>query len=101
MNVDQGDRAVIVFSVNPANIGRIVTVAEYIDYYSKGENFQFRGMPCQAVVDDHHWWIEAEDLEVLLGPGPRAYIADSWLRKIVEPKKKVSIKAQKELDILA
>ena len=58
-------------------------------------------MPCQAVVDDHHWWIEAEDLAVLLGTSPRAYIADSWLRKIVEPKKKVSIKAQKELDILA
>ena len=31
MNVSEGDKAVIVFSVNPANIGRIVNVAEYID----------------------------------------------------------------------
>jgi len=28
MNVNEGDKAVIIFSVNPANVGRVVNVAE-------------------------------------------------------------------------
>lgn len=86
MNVSQGDKAVIVFSIRPQNVGRIVNVAEYIGKFKEGEQFEFRGMSCQAAVPDHYWWIEADDLEIGLGPSPRAYIADSWLRKIVPPK---------------
>lgn len=99
MNVEQGDKAVIVFSVNPSNVGRIVNVSEYIGKFKEKEQFDFRGMPCEAPVTDHYWWIEAEDLTIQLGPSPRAYIADSWLRKI--PTTKKSKKLQKELDILA
>ena len=99
MNVEQGDKAVIVFSVNPANVGRIVNVSEYIGKFKQKEQFDFRGMPCEAPVADHYWWIEAEDLTIQLGPSPRAYIADSWLRKI--PTTKKNKKLQKELDILA
>ena len=97
MNVNEGDKAYIVFSVNPKNIGRIVHVAEYIGKFSEREKFQFRGMPCMAMVTDHHWWIEADDLDIQLGPSPRAYIADSWLRRIVEPEEKISKK--EELDV--
>lgn len=100
MNVSEGDKAVIVFSVNPKNVGRIVHVAQYIGRFGQKEQFDFRGMPCEAPVTDHYWWIEADDLTIMLGPSPRAYIADSWLRKLVEPKKKVSTKAQKELDTI-
>ena len=99
MNVNEGDKAVIVFSVNPANVGRIVNVAEYIGKFEQQEQFDFRGMICEAPVADHFWWIEADDLNIQLGPSPRAYIADSWLRKLVDPDKKVSTKAQKELDM--
>ena len=99
MNCSQGDKAVIVFSVRPENIGRIVNVAEYIGKFSEKEQFQYRGMPCMALVTDHYWWIEAEDLEIGLGPSPRAYIADSWLRKLVDPNKKVSTKTEKDIDI--
>lgn len=101
MNVSQGDKAVIVFSIRPENVGRVVNVAEYIGKFKQGEQFEFRGMPCQAAVHDHYWWIEAEDLSIMFGPSPRAYIADSWLRKIDNPKKKEKQKEELELDILA
>ena len=100
MNVEEGDKAVIVFSVNPANVGRIVNVAEYIGKFEQQEQFDFRGMTCEAPVTDHYWWIEADDLTIMLGPSPRAYIADSWLRKLADPEKKVSTKAQKEFNII-
>jgi hypothetical protein len=86
MNVSAGDKAVIVFSINPKNVGRIVNVAEYIGKFQSDENFDFRGMTCKAAVSDHYWWIEADDLVIGLGPSPRAYIADSWLRPIKPPK---------------
>lgn len=101
MNVSEGDLAVIVFSIRPANVGRYVNVAEYIGKFKEGEQFDFRGMLCQALVSDHYWWVEADDLEIKLGPSPRAYIADSWLRRIVPPEEKLSKKVEKELDIFA
>jgi hypothetical protein len=99
MNVSEGDKAVIVFSVNPANIGRIVNVAEYIGKFKEGEQFEAFGMKSHCFVTDHYWWIEADDLTIQLGPSPKAYIADSWLRRIVTPKEKLSNKAQQELDV--
>ena len=101
MKCEAGDVAKILFSVNPANIGRIVRVVEYIGEFTEREKFQYNGMPCMAPISDNYWWIEADDLNIQLGPSPKAYIADSWLRKIVNPDKKVSTKAQKELDIFA
>ena len=100
MNCSQGDLAVILFSLRPENVGRIVKVAEYIGKFQQQENFEFRGMPCMALVSDHYWWIEADDLSIGLGPSPRAYIADSWLRKIVPPKEKLTKKEDLDLDIL-
>jgi len=97
MNVNEGDKAVIIFSIRPQNVGRIVNVAEYIGKFKEGEHFDFRGMTCEALVHDHYWWVEAQDLEIKLGPSPRAYIADSWLRRINPPKEKMSTK--EELDI--
>lgn len=98
MNVNEGDLAVIVFSVNPANIGRIVKVVEYIGKFDEGEQFEAFGMTSTCLVHDHYWWIEADDLTIQLGPSPRAYIADSWLRKIEPPKEQLSKKAEKELE---
>jgi len=99
MNVKEGDLAYIVFSIRPENVGRIVKVAEYIGRFQKGEQFEFRNVPCQALVTDHHWWIEADDLEIGFGPSPRAYIADSWLRPIQSPKEEKEQAEQLELDI--
>ena len=99
MNCKQGDKAVIVFSVNPSNVGRIVNVSEYIGKFKQDEQFEAFGMKCHCLVHDHYWWIEAEDLTIHLGPSPKAYIADSWLRKLVDPNKKVTTKAEKELDM--
>ena len=101
MNCQQGDKAVIIFSINPKNVGRIVDVTEYIGKFSEREQFQFRGLVCQAPVTDHYWWIEADDLNIQLGPSPKAYIADSWLRKITNPKEKLTDTIEKELDIFA
>ena len=101
MNVSEGDLAIIAFSIRPQNVGRIVKVAEYIGKFDKDETFDFRGMVCQALVADHFWWIEADDLDIQLGPSPRAYIADSWLRKIKPSKDSVKEKESNELDVNA
>jgi len=100
MNVSAGDRAVIVFSINPANVGRIVNVSEYIGKFKEGEQFEAYGMTCTCLVHDHYWWIEAEDLNIQLGPSPRAYIADSWLRPIISKKEKDQAEKELELDLL-
>ena len=87
MKCQQGDLARIIYSVNPANKGRIVKVVEYIGKFDAKEVFQYRGILSTALVSDHYWWIEADDLTIQLGPSPRAYIADTWLEPI-RPKKK-------------
>jgi hypothetical protein len=97
MKCKQGDTAKIIYSLRPENVGRIVKVAEHIGRYEAGSLFQYRGMPCQAAITDNYWWIEAEDLSIMLGPSPRAYIPDSWLEPI-RPKDKKLTKEQMEDD---
>jgi len=99
MKCNQGDIAHIIFSVRPENIGRIVKVVEYIGKFEVNEQWQFRGLPCQAPVTDHYWWIEANDLSSGFGPSPKAYIADTWLEPIRPEEEKEKSKAQKELDM--
>jgi hypothetical protein len=101
MNVKEGDLAVIVFSIRPENIGRIVKVAEYIGKFKEGEQFEYRGIPAQALVHDHYWWIEAEDLSIGFGPSPRAYIADSWLRPVQTPQQEKEQAEHLDIDIFA
>jgi hypothetical protein len=99
MKCQQGDVARIIYSVRPENIGRIVKVVDYIGKYNAKEEWEFRGMPCQAPVHDHYWWIEADDLSSGFGPSPRAYIADTWLEPIRPEQEKQKSKADQELDI--
>jgi hypothetical protein len=99
MKCKQGDIARIIYSVRPENIGRIVKVVEYIGKFEAKEQWQFRGMPCQAPVHDHYWWIEADDLSSGFGPSPKAYIADTWLEPIRPEQEKEKSKADQELDI--
>ena len=99
MNVQDGDKAVIVFSINPKNVGRIVNVSEFIGKFKAGEQFEAFGMTSTCAVHDHYWGIEAEDLNIQLGPSPKAYIADSLLRKIVNPNEKVSTKAEMDITV--
>ena len=83
MKCEAGDMAKIIHALTPANIGKTVHVAEYIGHFKKNTIFDFRGMPCKAVVTDHYWWIEAEfGLYTLLGQSPKAYIADTWLEPL-------------------
>ena len=98
MKCKQGDLAVIRFSIRPENIGRIVKVAEHIGRYEAGTLFQFRGMPCQALVTDNYWWIEADDLSIQLGPSPRAYIPDSWLEPVKSDDDKEKDEASEDLE---
>ena len=99
MNVSEGDKAVIVFSVNPKNVGRIVNVAEYIGKFTEREKFQFNGMPCMAPVTDHYWWIGGDDITIQMGPSPKAYIADTWLEPIRPEEKETKETVEKELDM--
>ena len=97
MKCNQGDVARIIFSLRPENIGRIVKVKEYIGKFNAGDEFEFRGMDCRCAINDHYWWIEAEDLSIGLGPSPRAYIADKWLEPI-RPEKEI-VTQKEEIDV--
>jgi len=101
MKCKLGDYARIIHSVNPDNIGRVVKVAEYIGRFEQKEQFEFRGMPCECPVTDHFWWIDGDDITILFGPSPKAYIADTWLEPIRPESKKTKTKAEKELDMFS
>lgn len=98
MKCQTGDLAVILYSIRPENIGRIVRVKEYIGQFDQCETFQFRGQPCKCVVSDHHWWIGGDDITILYGPSPQAYIPDSWLQPIRPDELNQYKKENKELE---
>lgn len=99
MKCKQGDYARIIHSMNPDNIGRAVKVVEYIGKFKQQERFEFRGMPCECPVTDHYWWIEGDDIDIQLGPSPKAYIADSWLEPIKPDKEEKREHVEQQLDM--
>jgi hypothetical protein len=100
MKCEKGDLAKIIYSIRPQNLGKTVLVEEYIGHFKEGEEFDFRGIPCRAIVTDHYWWIVAEyGLKNMLGDTPKAYIADTWLEPI-RPDKMVE-QTKEEIDISA
>jgi hypothetical protein len=100
MKCEQGDLAKIIFSLRPTNIGKTVLVEQYIGHFNEGEDFDFRGISCRAVITDHYWWVVAEfGLTNMLGETPKAYIADTWLEPI-RPDKMVE-QTKEEVDISA
>ena len=99
MKCKAGDKAIIIYSVNPTNVGRIVNVAEYIGKFEQGEQFEALGMTCTCIVHDHYWWIEGDDITIQLGPSPKAYIADTWLEPIRPEQEETSEKVEKQLDM--
>tara|TARA_B110000116_G_C16323641_1_gene353523 strand:+ start:125 stop:430 length:306 start_codon:yes stop_codon:yes gene_type:complete len=99
MKCRPGDFARIIHSVNPSNIGRVVKVVEYIGKYAQGEQFEAHGMTCTCLVHDHYWWIEGDDIDIQLGPSPKAYIADSWLEPIKPDKEEKREHVEQQLDI--
>ncbi|MDA7834212.1 hypothetical protein N9A25_00255 [bacterium] len=102
MKCQQGDMAKIIYSLRPENVGKIVIVKEYIGRFSSGEVFDYRGVPCQAHVPDHYWWVSApHGLSNLYGETSQAYIADTWLEPLRPEEEKEKSKEEKELDILA
>jgi len=98
MKCETGDLARIVFSIRQENIGRIVRVKEYIGHFQQGETFQFRGQPCKCAVPDHYWWIGGDDITILYGPAPQAYIPDSWLQPIRPEDREESDVAERDLE---
>jgi hypothetical protein len=100
MKCEKGDLAKIIMSLRPSNIGKTVLVEEYIGYLQQGEEFNFRGVSCKAMITDHYWWIATDyGLQNMLGDTPKAYIPDSWLDPI-RPEKIVE-KEKEKIDIFA
>lgn len=98
MKCEQGDIAKIIMSIRPENIGKTVLVDEYIGHFVQGEEFQFRGIMCKALISDHHWWISTEyGLKNMMGDTPKAYIPDSWLEPIRSEKLKQTQKESTDL----
>ena len=99
MKCEVGDLAKIIFSIRPTNIGKTVLVDSYIGHFKEGEMFDFRGVPCKAMITDHYWWIATEyGLTNMLGDTPKAYIPDTWLEPIRPDKLKEQTKEIVELD---
>jgi hypothetical protein len=100
MKCEKGDLAKIIMSLRPSNIGKTVLVEEYIGYLQQGDEFNFRGVSCKAMITDHYWWIATDyGLQNMLGDTPKAYIPDSWLDPI-RPEKTVE-KEKEKIDIFA
>jgi len=99
MKCEQGDIAKIIMSLRPSNIGKTVLVEEYIGQFKEGESFQFRGIECKAIINDHFWWIGSEfGITNMYGDTPKAYIPDSWLEPI-RPERQIE-KVTEKIDIL-
>ena len=98
MKCKTGDLARIVFSIRQENIGCIIRVKDYIGHFQQGEIFQFRGQPCKCAVTDHYWWIGGDDITILYGPSPQAYIPDSWLQPIRPEDIETEDQAEKNLN---
>lgn len=100
MKCEKGDLAKIIFSIRPQNLGKIVLVENYIGHFNEGEEFDFRGISCKALITDHYWWISTEHgLQNMLGDTPKAYIADTWLEPI-RPEKQ-NQKETSDIDMVA
>ena len=100
MKCEKGDLAKIIHSLRPTNIGKTVLVEEYIGHFKEGEEFQYRGIVCKAIITDHFWWIATEHgLTNMLGDTPKAYIPDTWLDPI-RPLKNIQ-KTEEKFDIFA
>ena len=100
MKCEKGDLAKIIMSLRPSNIGKTVLVEEYIGYLQQGDEFNFRGVSCKAMITDHYWWIATDyGLQNMLGDTPKAYIPDSWLDPI-RPEKTIE-KEKEKIDIFA
>ena len=100
MKCEKGDLAKIIHSLRPINIGKTVLVEEYIGHFTAGEEFQYRGIVCKAIVTDHFWWIATDHgLTNMLGDTPKAYIPDTWLEPI-HPEKSVE-KEKVDIDFFA
>ena len=83
MKCQEGDVAKILMSLRPSNIGKTVLVETYIGHFQAGESFDFRGIPCSAMITDHYWWIATDyGLQNMLGDTPKAYIPDTWLEPL-------------------
>jgi len=100
MKCEAGDLAKIIHSIRPANIGKTVLVDSYIGHFEAGEEFEFRGIPCKAIITDHFWWVATDHgLTNMLGDTPKAYIPDTWLDPIRPEKLKQ--KEKSDIDIFA
>ena len=100
MKCEAGDLAKIIHSIRPDNIGKTVLVDSYIGHFKAGEAFDFRGIPCKALVTDHYWWVATDHgLTNMLGDTPKAYIPDTWLDPI-RPEKQIQ-KEKIDIDIFA
>ncbi len=83
MKCEKGDIAKIIMSLRPTNIGKTVLVENYIGHFKQGEEFDFRGIVCKAMITDHYWWISTDHgLQNMLGDTPKAYIPDTWLEPL-------------------
>ena len=100
MKCEKGDIAKIIMSLRPSNIGKTVLVENYIGHFKEGEEFDFRGIVCRAMITDHYWWIATEyGLQNMLGDTPKAYIPDTWLEPI-RPER-LSQSEEEKLDLTA
>ena len=84
MRCKKGDLAIIIKSMRPANLYKVVEVVELIGLKQQHEIFEWRGIVCAAPVTDHIWGIRSAGTPFETGSGssPIAYGPDTWLRPL-------------------
>lgn len=68
-------------AIRQENIGRVVTCAKYLGYYSRGDTITISGEPWLAPDTDDYWCVTG-NIETQFGAASQAYIMDSWLSPI-------------------
>ena len=82
MRCKQGDLAFINKALRPANVGRVVTCAEYLGYFIAGEIIVDQVLVAHT---SDHWWrvvADSDTIETHYGFSNYAYLPDTWLTPI-------------------
>lgn len=86
MNCKAGDAAIILKSINPANIGRQVHVMYFVGELHQFQEYELGdGVVREAIVDGNHWYVVPMGTPLMNSNGYETYDAvhpDAWLQPI-------------------
>jgi len=102
MNCKPGDDAIILKSINPANIGRLVKVMHFVGELHAFQEYDLGdGIVREAIVDGNHWYIVPLGSPIMNANGKEVYDAvhpDTWLQPIRDTKKETDKVSERDFE---